>query len=233
MQGLGIYRATGHGHFNGSLTVPLRTVDGQMADLYGRKIGRHLLKGTPLHTWLPAANRPLGDRRGVLNARALEATDEVILTDSVINALMFWSAGLRNVTASLSLNSLANEHLEAFRAASIRRVIIAYRHTELGGAAAEAVAERLVAAGHEVFRLRFPLGLDANDYALCEGPERLTQLVRHAEWQGAGPAPAVHVPKLLLLPAPTAAQQPPESATEASCEETPTAETPTTETLKH
>ena len=63
LQQLGIYRATGHGHFNGCITVPIRTVDGQVADLYGRKICRQLLKRTERHMSLPA------ERRGVLGAR--------------------------------------------------------------------------------------------------------------------------------------------------------------------
>ena len=49
LQRLGIYRPTGHGHFNGSLTVPIRNGRREIADLYGRKIGRNLVKGTELH----------------------------------------------------------------------------------------------------------------------------------------------------------------------------------------
>ena len=64
LQRLGVYRESGHGHFNGSLTVPLRTTDGRVADLYGRKVCRNLVKGTSLHSSLPAANRPLNDCRG-------------------------------------------------------------------------------------------------------------------------------------------------------------------------
>ena len=123
--------------------------------------------------------------------------------------LTFWSAGLRNVTASLGLDGFTDEHLEALKAFTIRRVLVAYRHTEAGDRAAEKVSERLVAAGHEVFRLRFPLGLDANDYALREGPERLAELVRRAEWQDAGGAPSAEEPPTAAAPvAPVASPMP-------------------------
>ena len=130
------------------------------------------------------------------------------MCDSVIDALTFWSAGLRNVTASLGLDGLTDEHLEALRTFTIRRMLVAYRHTEAGDRAAEKVSDRLVAAGHEVFRLRFPLGLDANDHVLREGPERLAELVRCAQWQDAGGAAAAKLPKVLLLPGPTAEEPP-------------------------
>ena len=201
LQQLGIYRATGHGHFNGCITVPIRTIDGQVADLYGRKICRHLLKRTERHMSLPAESPQV--TAAVRTARCKRPTRSSCATASSTR-LTFWSAGLRNVTASLGLDGLTDEHLEALKAFTIRRVLVAYRHTEAGDRAAEKVAERLVAAGHEVFRLRFPLGLDANDYALREGPERLAELVRRAEWQDAGGAPAAKLPKVLLLPAPTA-----------------------------
>jgi hypothetical protein len=62
---LGIYRASGHGHFNGSLVVPLRTRDGQLADVYGRKVHAGLKETTPLQTWLPEGCLPLGNCRGL------------------------------------------------------------------------------------------------------------------------------------------------------------------------
>ena len=37
---LGIYRPSGHGNFNGSLVVPLRNREGQLADLYGHRLHR-------------------------------------------------------------------------------------------------------------------------------------------------------------------------------------------------
>src|ERR1035437_5314196 len=73
LQEIGIYRDTGHEHFNGSLIVPIMDADGAVTEVYGRKITDALRKGTPLHLYLP------GPHRGVFNAQALAAHSEIIL----------------------------------------------------------------------------------------------------------------------------------------------------------
>src|SRR5690606_37804506 len=52
LQALGILRESGHGHFNGSLTIPLCDAQGAIVDIYGRKVTRNLIRGTQLHTYL-------------------------------------------------------------------------------------------------------------------------------------------------------------------------------------
>ena len=90
LQDLGVYRkSSGHEAFRGSVTFPIVDPNDQVVQLYGRKIGGALRKGTPLHTWLASIERPL------FNVAALESFDEVIVCASIIDALTFWSAGLR------------------------------------------------------------------------------------------------------------------------------------------
>ncbi len=212
---LGILRPTGHGHFNGCIVVPIRAGDGVFAQgvfargvaapLYGRKISRHLKDRNTIHVisspeCLPLAEGGSGNRWGLFNAHALQATDEVILTDSVINGLTFWSAGLRNVAATLANaqalgTGFTDEHLKTFQTSSVRRVLLAYRNTDDGNKWAEAAAKQLTAAGQEVIfdSITFPPGLDANDYCLREGPESLATLVRQAERNGKGAPVTTHV----------------------------------------
>jgi hypothetical protein len=85
---LGIFRASGHEHFAGSLVIPVFDENGKMAEVYGRKTGDRLRAGTPKHLYLP------GPHRGVWNAQALAASDEVIVCESLIDALSFWCAGV-------------------------------------------------------------------------------------------------------------------------------------------
>ena len=54
-------RETGHEHFNGSLVVPIFSLEGEVLGMYGRKITPNLREGTPLHLYLP------GPHRGVWN----------------------------------------------------------------------------------------------------------------------------------------------------------------------
>ena len=87
---IGIYRETGHGHFNGSLTVPIRNREGEVCELYGRKIGAHLTKGTRFHSYLADNSRPHGSARGIFNWSSICEADEIIVTDSILNALTFY-----------------------------------------------------------------------------------------------------------------------------------------------
>ena len=83
MQKLGLYRETGHEHFNGSVVIPIFNqipifnLEADVVQIYGRKITRALREGTPLHMYLP------GPHRGVWNDEALAASREIILCEAL------------------------------------------------------------------------------------------------------------------------------------------------------
>jgi DNA primase len=157
LQRLGVLRAeSGHEHFNGSVVFPIFSLEGDVLGMYGRKIGANLREGTPLHLYLP------GPHRGVWNEEALAASKEIILCESIIDALTFWCAGLRNVTAAYGVNGFTEDHRAAFRKHGVERVWIAYDADEAGDAAAQRLKEELGLVSHRVV---FPPGMDANDYA--------------------------------------------------------------------
>jgi DNA primase catalytic core len=178
LQGLGVLRESGHEHFNGSIVIPIFDEEGRVTEMYGRKINDHLRKGTPMHLYLP------GPHRGVWNWEAFRASKEIILCESLIDALTFWCAGFRNVTASYGVEGFTADHREMFRGYGVERVLVAYDRDEAGDRAAEKLASELTAMGAEVFRVRFPKGMDANEYALKVGPaERSLGLaLRQSEW---------------------------------------------------
>lgn len=185
LQALGIYRRSGHEHFAGSLVIPVVDGAGRVVEVYGRKLRDNLRAGTPLHLYLP------GPHAGVWNAEALTVSSEIILCESLIDALTFWCAGFRHVTASYGAEGFTDEHLAAFRAAGTTRVLIAYDRDPAGDKGAAAVAETLTAAGVECFRVTFPAGADANDVA-CEAAsatDALGRFIRAASWMGAGAGP--------------------------------------------
>ena len=96
---LGIYRRkTGHGHFNGCIVFPVIDCENNVREIYGRKINGGLRAGTDYHLYLPGDCR-LFDDRGIWNERALAVHSEIILCESIIDAMSFWCAGYRNVTA--------------------------------------------------------------------------------------------------------------------------------------
>ena len=67
---------------------------------------------------------------------------------------------------------------------------IAYDADDSGELAAKRDTQKLQAIGVECFRIRFPLGEDANSYALAAGADALKKAVRSAAWLGSGVAPA-------------------------------------------
>ena len=65
LERLGIFRESGHEHHAGRLVVPFWSLEGEVAQLYGRAITPNLRPGTPDHLYLPAA------LDGVFNPEAL------------------------------------------------------------------------------------------------------------------------------------------------------------------
>ncbi|MEO6419399.1 MAG: toprim domain-containing protein, partial [Polyangiaceae bacterium] len=180
LQTLGILRESGHEHMNGSIVIPVFDAAGRVTEMYGRKITPGLRPGTPLHMYLP------GPHLGVWNVQALEASREIILCESLIDALTFWSAGIRNVTASYGVEGFTNDHWTALKRYGVRCVRIAYDRDEAGDRAAERLSEELNAEGIETHRVQFPKGMDANEYALKMQPANraLELVVRQAVWMG-------------------------------------------------
>ncbi len=207
LQTLGLYRATGREHFNGSLIVPVIDEAGNVLEVYGRKLLDNLRAGTPKHLYLP------GPHRGVWNIEVLQASKEIILCEALIDALTFWCAGYRNVTTAYGIEGFTDDHLAAFKQHGTARVLIAYDRDEAGERGAAKVAELLMQAGIECFRIQFPKGMDANAYALKVTPAQksLGLVIRKAVWLGQGqppappesePVPAAMAPGVDIAPVP-------------------------------
>jgi DNA primase catalytic core len=190
---LGIYRESGHEHLSGSLVIPILNLDGEVVQMYGRKITRMtaLRDGTPAHLYLP------GPLRGVWNEQALIASKEIILCEALIDALTFWCAGYRNVTTIYGVNNFTDELRAAFQRHGTRRIYLAYDRDPGGERAAQAHGEELIEMGIECFRVQFPKNMDANEYARTTQPavKALGVLLTSAAWLGTGKRPAVNVIK--------------------------------------
>jgi DNA primase len=209
LQKLGLLRESGHEHFNGSLVIPVIGPSGEITEVYGRKINDNLREGTPLHLYLP------GPHRGVWNEAALATHPEIILCEALIDALTFWRAGFRNVTASFGVEGFTADHLATFKRHGTRRVLIAYDRDEPGDRAAEKLAPQLIGQGLECYRIQFPKGMDANEYALKLQPaeKSLGLVIRKAVWLGKGAAPAESPGQQVEeMPTPSAPDIPPLAA---------------------
>jgi DNA primase len=183
---LGVFRKdSGHEHLSGSLVVPIRDHDGRIVQMYGRKVTPRLRSGTPLHLYLP------GPLNCVFHPEALVVSDEVILCESILDALTFWSAGFHNVTCAFGVHGFTEALHTTMLAHGTQRVLVAYDRDEQGEKAAEELGKKLIAEGIECYRVLFPRGMDANDYAnkLQPASKSLDLVLRKAEWMGTGRPP--------------------------------------------
>ncbi len=182
LQKLGIIRTSGHEHFNGSITMPIfdarRTglEPVSVSEMYGRKITPGLRKGTPLHLYLP------GPHVGIWNVEEIDYPS-VILCEAPLDALTFRMYGFRNTTFIYGCHGFTDELFEALVSNKVQTVKLAYDADEAGNKAAERDAKRLAKAGVDVYRIKFPHGMDVNEYATKVSPafESLHNVLKSAE----------------------------------------------------
>ncbi len=135
LQRLGVFRESGHEHFNGSLVIPVFDRGGRVVELYGRKISDDLRKGTPVHLYLP------GPHRGVLNLAApgRGGGDPLRVADRRADLL---ARRLPERHRRLRGERLHRGAPGGLPGARVRRVLVAYDRDDAGDKAAAKLAER-------------------------------------------------------------------------------------------
>jgi DNA primase len=142
---IGVLTGSGRELMSGCVVFPLVAAEsGQVVSLYGRHCERRQ------HLYLP------GERRGVFNPQGARNTDEVIITESVIDAAALWSAGLRNVIPIYGTTGLTNETVEHLRECRVRRAVLMLDSDEAGRAAAVEIAAKLREASIEARSVELP-----------------------------------------------------------------------------
>jgi len=99
-----------------------------------------------------------------------EWLQEIILCEALIDALSSGVAGYRNVTASYGIEGFTADHLNLLKHCGVERVLIAYDATRPAIELAEKLSKQLIGEGLDCYRILFPKGMDANEYALKVGP---------------------------------------------------------------
>ena len=174
LKALGIYRPNGREHLNGCITVPIRNAQGDIVQLYGRRIERNTPKENR-HLYLA---RPIA---GIFHPDALKHR-ELILTESILDALTFHLHGMEAVTCTFGTKHFTDELFAAILAAKVGSVRLAFDADEEGEKAFAKASTRLQAEGITVYQIKFPWEMDANQYAIEQGGEALRHAVRNATW---------------------------------------------------
>jgi DNA primase catalytic core len=190
---LGVVTPEGRELLGGCIVVPIPDpVTGEWTSLYGRGVK------TPRHCYLP------GPLRGVLNFQAARSSEEVVITESILDALSFHQAGIATAIPIYGTNGFTGDHLDTLKREGVRRVVLALDSDEAGRKATDALKEKLSLAGIAVRVASFPAGIkDANELLVsCNGDAAvaLRAVLDAAEPQPLPPAPS---PPLSEKAAPT------------------------------
>jgi DNA primase/DNA-binding transcriptional ArsR family regulator len=153
LQALGVITPEGRELLGGCIVVPIPDpLTGQWTNLYGRGVK------TDRHCYLP------GPLRGVLNFQAARLSPEIVLTESVLDALSFHQAGVATAIPIYGTNGFTPDHLDTLKREGVKRVVLALDSDDAGRKATDALKGKLEAAGIAVRVASFPAGVkDANE----------------------------------------------------------------------
>jgi DNA primase catalytic core len=157
----GVYSEKGYELMSGCITVPLLDGQGKVKGMYGRAISD---TASFNHRYLA------GGHAGVFNAPAAKVyRDELVVTESIIDALSLIQLGLENVVPCYGTNGLTDLHLKLFNDYRVETVVLAFDADEAGQNATQRVTKTLVSQGISVKSIVPPKGKDWNEFLLAGG----------------------------------------------------------------
>jgi len=162
---IGLITETGRELLGGCVIFPLVGARGnEVVSLYGRHCGKDeklYLPGAQ-HLYLP------GPRRGLFNPQGAKNTDEVIITESVIDACAVWSAGIRNVIPAYGVNGLTEEIITHLRECRIKSVALMLDADDAGEHAAQVMEQGFSETGVAARSILLPVK-DASEFVASGG----------------------------------------------------------------
>jgi DNA primase len=188
LQEAGWLRESGHEQFRGCLVVPVCDEGGRVVQCYGRRVQRPQRRDgrdAVEVLWLPAPATGIWHREALANV-------EVIVAGTVLDGLVWWSAGYRHVIAPGGPDGLPADLPDLLVDVGVTRVLLAHARTPDGDRDAAVLATQLASVGMECFRVVFPAGCDAATVAVeaRDATTGLGERLRAAQWLGDGPAPS-------------------------------------------
>ncbi|EKR62734.1 putative DNA primase [Leptospira weilii str. 2006001853] len=156
LKDFGILSENGQEYFRGRIVIPIFTKGGELCGMYGRRIIPSK-SGSPDHLYLP------GRHLGNWNEEDGFEKKELVLCESILDALSFWENGIRNVTCSYGVEGYTEELHQRILEKGIERVYIAYDGDGAGDKGAKSVHLKLKREGIATYRVTLPLGMDVNE----------------------------------------------------------------------
>ena len=169
---LGIMNAKGREHFAGCVVFPITDEHDRVVGMYGRAIDgsteltdrdSHRVK----HLYLPGAHK------GIFNRKASKVYNEIILTESIIDALSLIKLGFENVQSLYGTNGFTQEHLRILKEDRVKKIILALDNDEAGRKASATLKKKLLGEGFAVSEIFPPSGSDASTEFMLSDAEVL------------------------------------------------------------
>ncbi len=152
---LGIITDKGREFFSGCITVPLIDEAGKVLSFYGRAINN---SKKIKHLYSP------GEHKGLVNRKAAVVyREEIILTESVIDAISLIQTGIENVIPCYGVNGFTYEHLSLLKNERVKTVVIAFDADTAGRDGSEKLSDKLIKEGFSVKIIEPPAGKDWNE----------------------------------------------------------------------
>ena len=156
----------GQERFTGCAVFPVFDPEGNLVTLYGRFTGESQKR----HVFLPERST------GLWNATAMKTYPDLILVESVIDALSVMMAGHPNVLAIQGTNGLNDADLALFREHGTQTVTLLLDGDEAGRKASERLKEK-VSSSFSCRLLMLPGGHDPNSFLVEHGPQKLAEFI--------------------------------------------------------
>ena len=112
----------------------------------------------------------------------MKTYSEIILVESVIDALSVMVAGHPNVVAIQGTNGLNDKEIAVFKTHGGQKVTLLLDGDDAGGRAAGKLRPRLEAAGLAVTVKALPAVHDPNSYLVAQGAQALAAFLSSAAW---------------------------------------------------
>jgi len=173
LNALGVLLDNGRERFAGCVVAPVFDAGGNLTTLYGRYTGT----GNKRHVFLP--DRPTG----LWNAAAMKTYPEIILVESVMDALSVMAAGFPNVLAVQGTNGLKDTEIAALRDHGTQSVKLLLDGDEAGRKAADRLKDKL-SSYFSCSAFLLPEDHDPNSYLQTFGAEKLGEFIRSAAESG-------------------------------------------------
>ncbi len=164
LEAVGLIR-DGRSLFDGCVMFPL-IKDGRITTIYGRKA----VSGTGSHYLLPCKREGL-----YLPTAGLNPQKPVVITESIIDGLSLFAAGITNVLPLLGVNGFLPDHLAYLKEQAFPKILIALNGDDAGNRAAAALKQNLAGNNLTAQILELPTGKDINDMLREMGGEQLKQ----------------------------------------------------------